>query len=251
MKVGDDKVFLRLLRRQLFMCATVVLLSIGRPSAEQSRSLNRAPVGVKTQQGGSIKGSVEEERLQVDKDKLAAETELERQRLEIEKSRLELDKAAAKWSAMGPSIPLVVALLTLAYSIWSFGKQGKQQIELKAMEFVFQGKTPEALQNRCRAMVSLLGGRLPKDFGTTFSPVDHGGGKEDPESKKFFLELLLKYPTQRNETLQYWRALFGDAWLDRVHLDGKVTLEPDLQGGGSVKSNEEKRSLSDVTAPKA
>jgi len=245
MKVGGDTAFLRLLRRQLLMCATVVLLSIGRPSAEQSLTLSRAPLGAKIQQ----KRSVEEEQLQADKEKLAAETELERQRLEIERARLELEKAAAKWSTIGPAIPLLVALLTLAYSIWSFGKQGKQQIELKAMEFVFQGKTPEALQNRCRAMVALLGGRLPKDFGTTFSPIDHGGGKEDPESKKFFLELLLKYPTQRNETLQYWRALFGDAWLDRVHLDGKVTLNADSQGDGSLKSNEEERPSSDLATP--
>ena len=135
----------------------------------------------------------------------------------------------------------MLGALTLAYSIWSFGKQGKQQVELKAMEFVFQGKTPEALQNRCRAMVTLLGGRLPKDFGATFSPLDHGGGKEDPESKKFFLELLLKYPTQRNETLQYWTALFGDAWLKRVQLDGKATANADLQGDGSLKNNEKEK----------
>lgn len=243
MKVGGDKSSLKIQRRQLLICATVVLLSIGRPSAEQSHILNRDPPGVKNRE----KRSIEEEQLQVDKEKLAAETELERRRLEIERTRLELDKAAAKWSTIGPAIPLLVALLTLAYSIWSFGKQGKQQIELKAMEFVFQGKTPEALQNRCRAMVSLLGGRLPKDFGSTFSPVDHGGGKEDPESKKFFLELLLKYPTQRNETLQYWRALFGDAWLDRVHPDDKVALNTDLQGDGPLKNNKE-RSRSDSVA---
>ena len=107
MKVAGDIASLRSLRRQLLMCAAVVLLSIGRPSAGQSQKSNGNPSGVNIQP----KRSIEEEQLQVDKEKLAAETELERQKLEVERARLELDKAAAKWSAIGPAIPLFVALL--------------------------------------------------------------------------------------------------------------------------------------------
>jgi hypothetical protein len=117
---------------------------------------------------------------------------------------------------MSSIIPLVVALSTLAFSIWSFRQQGSHEVELKAAEFAFLGKTPEAVLNRCKALKQIFGDRLPKDFGASFNPLDHGGGKEDSESKKFFIELLLKYPQQRSDIIQFWGALFGDAWLDRL-----------------------------------
>jgi hypothetical protein len=159
---------------------------------------------------------VEQQRLQLERQKFAADTDIETRKIGIEQAKLDVERATAKWSAMASIVPLMVALLTLAYSTWSFRQQGKQQVELKAAEFAFLGKTPEAVLNRCKALKQIFGRNLPDDFGESFDPGEHGGGKEDPESKRFFLELLLKYPLQRAELTQFWRELFGDPWLDRV-----------------------------------
>jgi hypothetical protein len=160
--------------------------------------------------------TIEQERLQLEGQKLAADENMENRKIEIEKAKLDVERSTAKWTAMSSIIPLMVALLTLAYSIWSFRQQGRQQVELKAAEFAFLGKTPEAVQNRCKALKAIFGRHLPSDFGSAFDPSDHGGGKEDSESKKFLIELLLKYPQQKAELTQFWEKLFGDPWLDRV-----------------------------------
>lgn len=186
-------------------------------AAAQTRQLT--PPGqdkVTHRQGKIVQPNVDQERLQLERQKLTFDEKVETDKLELERAKLDVERGNARWSGIAAMIPLLVALFTLFYSIWSFRKQGRREVELKAAEFAFQGKTPEALLNRCRALKKIFGKRLPADFGESFKPEEHGGGKEDSDSKKLFLELLLKYPTQRTEVVQYWNQLFGDAWVERV-----------------------------------
>lgn len=179
----------------------------------------QAPPGqdkVDQRQGKIAQPNVDQERLQLERQKRTFDEQLETNKLELERAKLDVERGNARWSGITAIIPLLVALFTLLYSIWSFRKQGRREVELKAAEFAFQGKTPEALLNRCRALKKIFGKRLPADFGESFKPEEHGGGKEDSDSKKLFLELLLKYPTQRTEVVQYWKQLFGGAWVERV-----------------------------------
>jgi hypothetical protein len=72
------------------------------------------------------------------------------------------------------------------------------------------------VKNRASVLKTIFGNRLPENFPPTFEPETYGGGKESPEEKMFFLELLLKYPTKEKEIIKGWEMLFGDTWLDRV-----------------------------------
>jgi len=177
-------------------------------------------------EGGDL--ALQRERLQLEKQKFASDVEAENKRFAIERDKLQADVVLAKWSKVSSVVPLVVALATILYGIWSFSKQGKQQaaaqaaaaslqFELKAAEIAFAGKTPEAVMNRAKALSAVFPTRLPSDFLGSFDPQKVGGGKQDPEGKKFFLELLTKCrPQDKAEIFGLWKALFGDDWLKGV-----------------------------------
>jgi hypothetical protein len=137
-------------------------------------------------------------------------------------------------------------LFTVGYSAWSFRKQTEQQnkqriddakrleeqrvedakfqFELKAAEIAFMGETPLAVRDRAKALKAMFGDRLRDDFLSSYDPYEFGEKEGNIESKKFFLDLLLKYPEQQFETLCFWKELFpGDVnWLVRVHLSPHV-----------------------------
>lgn len=170
---------------------------------------------------------LEDQRLELERQKLAEEAAVAKESAQIERARLEFDESNAWRTLVSSIVPLVVALGTLAYSIWSFRKQTQQQnelqlnaaklqFEIKAAEIAFSGKTPEAVANRARALKAIFPERLPQEFLSSFDPKQHGGGKESPDEKKFFLELLLKYPDQQIEIYKVWGALFGDEWLKKA-----------------------------------
>jgi hypothetical protein len=167
------------------------------------------------------------ERLELERQKLAEETREASERSQIERAKLDFEKSNAFRSLFSSMVPLLVALGTLAFSIYSFRKQAQQQnesqeraarlqFEIKAAEIAFAGKTPEAVANRAQALRAIFADRLPNQFAGSFQPGEHGGGKESPDEKKFFLELLMKYPDHKAEIFTLWQSLFGDEWLDRV-----------------------------------
>jgi hypothetical protein len=177
--------------------------------------------------------------------------DLENQKLAVEREKLDVERGKAKWSAASTIVPLLGVLGTLIYSVWSFRKQmnnsatlqkeaaietarlqnesAKLQFEIKAAEIAFSGITPEAVTNRARVLKKIFEDRLPANFPATLEPKDHGGGKESPDEKMFFLELLLKYPGKEKEIIRAWDKLFGDSWLERVKpvlLEEATTEDP-------------------------
>jgi hypothetical protein len=173
--------------------------------------------------------ALEKKKFQLEVQKFASDAEAENTRLSIEREKLNADLAVAKWSKVSSVVPLVVALLTIIYGVWTFNKQGKQQtaaqadaarlqFELKAAEIAFAGKTPEAVMNRAKALSAVFPDRLPSDFLSSFDPQKFGGGKQDPAGKKCFLELLTKCssPQDKAEMVSLWKALFADDWLHGV-----------------------------------
>jgi hypothetical protein len=176
------------------------------------------------------------ERLEFDKAKAAFDQNIGNQKMELERkklvndnARIELENSKNRWTAASTIFPVLGVLATLAFSIYSFRKQQGLQIEsqnetarlnfeIKAAEIAFAGKTPYAVQNRGRALRQMFSNRLRTDFLTNFRPEDFGGDAEPATQKLALLELLAKYPNQRNEILTDWANLFpGDsAWFARV-----------------------------------
>jgi hypothetical protein len=202
--------------------AAALLLQGGITHAQQGAGTQKAP--------SPCCSAEQRERLEFDRQKLASDTELENKKLVIEREKLRIEGSTSKWwspiSALGP---LIIALGTLIFSILSFQSQGKQQanmqlqaaklqFEIKAAEIAFSGKTALAVLNRAKALKRIFPDRLPQDFTKAYDPEELVGVKEPSEEKKFFLELLLKYPGKQADVIDLWEKLFpGDEeWLKRV-----------------------------------
>jgi hypothetical protein len=230
-------------------------------SGEVTYAQTKPPgVGTKQSSGKTLSAKDEEdlaaqrERLELDKKKFASDREKEGKELEIEKAKLEVEQSKVPWSAASTIVPLLAALFTIGYSVWSFRKQNtlqseaqkaaaKLDFEIKAAEIAFAGKSPQAVQNRGGTLKEMFGDRLPDKFPGSFDPKLYGGDKEDPEGKKLLLELLLKYPDKKEDILKYWDQLFpGDyQWLERVTRDAGpreprvASASSDKVTGGSEK----------------
>ena len=214
--------------------ALLVLLSGTAYAAKKTPLGSAAAPGFRGAEGRDL--ALQRERLQLETQKFVSDVNVENAKLAIERDKLQADFAVAKWSKVSSVVPLVVALATILYGVWSFSRQAQQQaaaqaaaaslqFELKAAEIAFAGKTPEAVMNRARALSVIFPTRLPSDFVGTFDPQEVGGGKQDPEGKKFFLELLTKCrPQDKAEIFRLWQALFGDKWLNGI--ESLLTNDP-------------------------
>src|SRR6266850_1209425 len=117
------------------------------------------------------KFDVEGENLKLELDKL----ELEKEKLKLEESKLEIEWQKAKWTALSITVPLLAAILTVAYGIWSVHEQSQSQFEIKAAEIVMGSSGPGESLNKARAFVALFPGKLPRNFATSFDPKEFGG----------------------------------------------------------------------------
>lgn len=196
--------------------------------------------------------SLEQQRLDFERQKFAVDTNLENEKIKLEREKLEAERSKIPWTAFSAVVPLLAVLFTVGYSIWSFRKQSEQQneqrredakqvekqrvedaklqFEMKAAEIAFMGETPLAVRDRAKALKVMFDNRLPNNFLSDYDPYKLGEREGNIESKKFFLELMLKYPEQQFETLCFWKELFpGDVeWLIRIHLSPhKTTKKPE------------------------
>lgn len=177
--------------------------------------------------------SLEQQRLELDRQKQSDQLKLQEAELEFKRDQLRVQKSQVIWSALSTIIPLIAVLFTIIYNAWSFRRQTEQlnehrtqdaalQFELKAAEIAFAGGTPLAVRDRAKVLKTMFDKRLSDNFLVDYDPMMFGEREGNLESKKFFLELLLKYPKpeQQYETLCFWKELFpGDVeWLSRVNL---------------------------------
>ena len=188
--------------------------------------------------------SIEQQRLELDRQKQLDELMLQKDDLSLKKDQLRVQKSQVVWSALSTVIPLIAVLFTIGYNAWSFRKQTEQlnqqrtqdatlQFELKAAEIAFNGGTPLSVRDRAKALKTMFGNRLSDNFLADYDPSMFGEREGNLDSKKFFLELLLKYPKpeEQYETLCFWKEIFpGDVeWLQRVNLSphARPTKEPE------------------------
>jgi hypothetical protein len=213
-------------KRLAIFAVAMALLHGAMAHAEQT---SQAHKGTSTGTPNARELLIQRERLELDKQKFASDANIENRKLDIEREKLHIEESTSRWSALSAVGPVTIALAALVFSVWSFLRQGKQQsamqleaaklqFEIKAAELAFSGKTARAVANRAKALKTIFPVRLPGDFAEGFSPTDLVGNKEPSEEKKFFLELLLKYPEKKGEVFGLWEKLFpGDQdWLDRV-----------------------------------
>jgi hypothetical protein len=62
--------------------------------------------------------------------------QFERDRIQLERDKLAVEQSKARWTAVSISVPLVVAVFTVAFGIWAQYQQAQSQFEIKAAEIV-------------------------------------------------------------------------------------------------------------------
>jgi hypothetical protein len=221
--------------------AEMVVVGSGRSFANAKRTQRGAN---STREPADQDQLIEQQRLDLDRQKHSDDLALQRDDLALKKEQLQVQRSQIVWTALATVIPLLAVLLTLGYNAWSFRKQTLQlsdqrrddaeetkirraedadlQFQLKAAEIAFSGESPLEVQDRAKALKQIFPTRLSHNFLVDYDPAEFGERVGKLDSKKFFLELLLKYPKpeQQFETLSLWKELFpGDVeWLLRVNL---------------------------------
>lgn len=217
---------------------SVVILSLVFTQPADGQPDSHSTADQKAHSAPSVTPPAQEQQLAVDRERL----QFEKQKFVVE---TENEKTKEHWSAASAIGPMIAALFTLCYGIWSFRETAKLQFEIKAAEIAFEGKTPKAVENRVKFLKSLFGKRLPDNFPTRIGTGEYNGSKDAPADKEApaekitFLELLLKYPGKEHQIFSLWTALFEDPWLERVKpvLTGGTGEEIDLRGADVDKAS--------------
>lgn len=150
---------------------------------------------------------------------------LEREKLSIEREKLEVERIKAKWNAIAVVVPLLAAILTVAFGLWTHNQQAESQFEIKVAEIVMQSGSPMEALGRAQAFMAMFPDRLPKDFAKPFDPQEFTNQETGvPESKKEFLILLADKGLTKEEIVKIWKHLFpGDEWMKDFSLESVLS----------------------------
>lgn len=136
---------------------------------------------------------------------------------ELEFRKLELEQLKARWSAISVIVPIIVALGTIIYGVWSFHATAKLQFETKIAELAMQNfeNFPDIL-NRAELLTVMFGNQLPHDFVKNVRETDLGklsGKIRDPAyAPKIQLLTMLASAKSNNRAfiIDAYRKLFPD-----------------------------------------
>jgi hypothetical protein len=120
-------------------------------------------------------------------------------------------------------IPLIAAVVTLAFGVYNQNRQSRRDFELKVAEIVMGETGPVGAYNKARAFKAFFPDQLPPNFAAGFDPAEYESGfpqlEAEAKSKKEFINLIAPHPSERERILQAWRELFpGDRWTQYVTL---------------------------------
>ena len=138
--------------------------------------------------------------------------DLERQKLALEKEKLRLEVTKARWNASAIAVPILAAVATAWFGLYSQNEQAKSQFEIKAAEIVLQAKSPEEASDKARALKALFPNRLPVPFAESFDPTKFAAYSQDIISEKLELLKMLdgKNGNRKREIVVLWTKLFPD-----------------------------------------
>lgn len=146
---------------------------------------------------------------------------LEREKLALEREKLAVERTKTKWAAISVIVPLLAAILTIAFGLWTNHQQEKSQFETKVAEIVMQSESPREALGRAQTFMAMFPDRLPKDFASAFDPDEFTNQETDTsEAKKEFLKLLADKGLTKEEVVKVWKHLFSDdEWIKDFSLE--------------------------------
>jgi hypothetical protein len=153
-----------------------------------------------------------------------ARTEIERQRVKNEVAK-EIREQGQTWkTALTSAVPIVVAFLTLAYSIWNTQKNMISAYELKLLEIALDGTNSMGAYNRIKLATDFTGrslqGNLPEVLKKIGEEKYGAIGRLPPETlsvRASLLTLLAEHPDMRKLILDDIDAVYPlEKWGDQI-----------------------------------
>jgi len=155
---------------------------------------------------------VERERLKLVADRLALDRERFADRKDKQKKR-RLDS-----TGISIIVSTVLALITLFYN----SKQqrlleeetARHAFQLKAAEIVMSTDSPESTRNKAEVLQKLFPQELDREFSAKVKIPPHECPQLDgaAEAKEALIKLLAEHPSQRDQIIRDWSAVFTDQW---------------------------------------
>jgi hypothetical protein len=135
--------------------------------------------------------------------------------LELRSRAINVELEKAYITGVATAVPIVVALFALMGTIWAARKTMIAQFTAKAAELALQGEGTGEVLNRAILLESLNSDLLPADFRTRVEKLDaHKIGRivsqvpGTSELMKEVVELLAKYPSQRDQIIKDYLCMF-------------------------------------------
>ena len=161
-----------------------------------------------------------------------SEEEFRRKELEVKYLTIEIENKKAWISALAIGIPIVLALLTLAGTIWAARRTVIAQFTTKAAELALQGEGPKEVINRAALLARLYKDLLPDDFIDRVEVIQADVDKVGriftqapwvPNLQKEVVTVLAEHPTKRDQIIDDYKAMFPDyAFLDKLKREKPV-----------------------------
>jgi hypothetical protein len=150
------------------------------------------------------------------------ELEVKEEMLLVERKKLKVETFKARWGNITSAIPIVVALLTVIYGVYSLGETAKTQFGTKLVEVALQGRNPDEAINRAKFTASLFQEYVPKNFQTrlqNLNPNNYGtsGVVGLDETKRELIKMIAEHPAQSERIKKSWKALWPEyTWVDAL-----------------------------------
>jgi hypothetical protein len=147
---------------------------------------------------------------------------VERDKVAVERDKRDVEKFKARWGNItSTTIPILAALLTVVFSVYSLGKTAKIEFGTKLVEVALQGKNPDEALSRAKFTASLFQEYVPKDFQPRLqklNPSDFGNPNLFvDETKRELIKLIAEHPAQSERIKKSWKALWPtDTWVDAL-----------------------------------
>ena len=176
---------------------------------------------------------IEQGKLEVERGKLKLAQEtllLEREKHEfqsgLQKRTLGVEERKSGWTAGSVLLSTVVAVLGLFVNgCWQRDiehRTASDNFKLKAAEIVMNSNGVAATKERADALQKLFPEeltdkfseklQLPKQLPKPEKPEEKPDLAGDPEAKKALIKLLAEHPTEREQIIKDWLAIFDDEW---------------------------------------
>ncbi len=146
------------------------------------------------------------------------ELQIEEQKIALEREKLLVEHVKARWAAVAAVLPIVAALGTIIYGVWSLRETAITQFQMKLAEIALSAPDPGQAQNRARIVANWFRGSFPTDVQQrlqNFKPEEYGN--VDADSKKELFKAIAQHPDHGMELVAAWKVLFpGDEWVADV-----------------------------------